>query len=109
MASYGSNISKIKYQKDDLNIRLLINRDSIDNLNKLQSLNIKTPTGEFIKLSQLANIQKNTSSSSIKRSGNSRINVVQDNLNSGKSIDSIVQDRRLPLGYRIKIVGELKI
>ncbi|EMO75608.1 RND transporter, Hydrophobe/Amphiphile Efflux-1 (HAE1)/Heavy Metal Efflux (HME) family, permease protein [Leptospira kirschneri str. 200801925] len=106
MASYGSNISKIKYQEDDLNIRLLIKRDSIDNLNKLQSLNIKTPTGEFIKLSQLANIQENTSSSSIKRSGNSRINVVQGNLNSGKSIDSIVQDMKLPLGYRIKIGGE---
>ncbi|EJO69859.1 MULTISPECIES: efflux RND transporter permease subunit [Leptospira] len=106
VASYGSNISKIKYQEDDLNIRLLIKRDSIDNLNKLQSLNIKTPTGEFIKLSQLANIQENTSSSSIKRSGNSRINVVQGNLNSGKSIDSIVQDMKLPLGYRIKIGGE---
>lgn len=106
VASYGSNISKIKYQEDDLNIRLLIKKDSIDNLNKLQNLNIKTPTGEFIKLSQLANIQENTSSSSIKRSGNSRINVVQGNLNSNKSIDSIIQNMKLPLGYRIKIGGE---
>lgn len=54
----------------------------------------------------MANIQENTSSSSIKRSGNSRINVVQGNLNSGKSIDSIVQNIKLPLGYRIKIGGE---
>ncbi|MBE8411097.1 efflux RND transporter permease subunit, partial [Leptospira borgpetersenii serovar Ballum] len=93
-------------QEDDLNIRLLIKKDSIDNLNKLQNLNIKTPTGEFIKLSQLANIQENASSSSIKRSGNSRINVVQGNLNSNKSIDSIIQNMKLPLGYRIKIGGE---
>lgn len=109
VASYGANISKIKYQEEDLNIRLLIKRSSIDNLDKLQGLNIKTPTGDFVKLSQLANIKESTSSGSIRRSGNSRINLVQGNLDSNGTTESIkqtIKGMKLPAGYEIKIGGE---
>ncbi|XDD51124.1 efflux RND transporter permease subunit [Leptospira sp. WS92.C1] len=109
VASYGANISKIRYQDEDLNIRLSIKRKDIDNLNKLQSLNIKTPTGDFVKLSQLANIKENISSGSIRRSGNSRVNAVYGNLHSQSSaekINALIKNTKLPVGYSIKVGGE---
>ncbi|TGL79168.1 efflux RND transporter permease subunit [Leptospira yasudae] len=109
VASYGANISRIRYQEEDLNIRLLVKRSDIDNLNKLQSLNIKTPAGEFVRLSQLANIRENVSSGSIRRSGNSRINAIYGNLDkngTSEKIDQLIKSLKLPTGYSVKIGGE---
>ncbi|MCG6167173.1 efflux RND transporter permease subunit [Leptospira sp. FAT2] len=109
VASYGADISRIKYQDEDLNIRLLVKRNDIDNLSKLQTLNIKTPSGEFIRLSQIASIKENISSSSIRRAGNSRVNMVQGNLDprgTTEKIKKIIENTKLPTGYFIKIGGE---
>ncbi|MBM9498969.1 efflux RND transporter permease subunit [Leptospira sp. 201903071] len=111
VASYGANISRIRYQEEDLNIRLLIKKDQIDNLNKLNALNIKTPTGEFVSISQLANIKENLSSGSIRRSGNSRVNAVYGNLDlngTTEKITQLISTLKLPVGYSVKIGGEFE-
>ncbi|PJZ59622.1 efflux RND transporter permease subunit [Leptospira adleri] len=111
VASYGENISRIRLQDEDLNIRLLIKRDQIDNLNKLKGLNIKTPTGEFISISQISNITENRSSGSIRRSGNSRVNMVYGNLEATgttQKINELISNLKLPAGYYVKIGGEFE-
>ncbi|TGK43532.1 efflux RND transporter permease subunit [Leptospira andrefontaineae] len=108
-ANFGSNITRVKLDGEELDVRISFRKKDIDSVEKFFYMNVKTPTGELVRLSQIGEIKEIDSQSSVLRSGNSRINAIYGELKEDSdisTIESIVSSIKLPPGYSIRFGGE---
>jgi Cu/Ag efflux pump CusA len=96
-----------------VDVLVWVNESARRNLNTIRNLQVNTPTGQIIPLSQVANVDFGNGPNTINRENVSRLIVVSANV-QGRDVGSVVSDIRakvkrsvqLPQGYYIQYGGQ---
>jgi HAE1 family hydrophobic/amphiphilic exporter-1 len=110
--STGTVVSRLKQAGDEIDIVIKPMGDITESLNNFSQLEISTPTGSNIPLSQIADISIEKGPTSIRRDNQERVvtvtsQIVDRDLNSiVKDIEAKFQSYELPEGYSYSIGGE---
>ncbi|MCE9499969.1 MAG: efflux RND transporter permease subunit, partial [Leptospira sp.] len=110
--NHGSVVTKLRVGNRNIDVRLKYRKEDINSIDKILATVIKTPKGDSVRLSEICKVTEKPVLSSILRSGNSRVNLLTANLNSGQSsqsmnsIENYLAELKLPEGFRVQFFGE---
>lgn len=100
----------------DYNIRVQMKETSRLNINDVSNLRVSTPSGQFVRLGDIAEVKLSSGPTQIDREDRQRQVIVYANavgITPGKVIEIIKQDilpnLNLPIGYSYKFVGQAKM
>jgi CzcA family heavy metal efflux pump len=110
----GKTVSQVLEKQQNFNLVVWLQERYRNNLDLIGNLLIDTPNGQKIPLSQVAEVEYGSGSSTINRENVSRLIVVSANV-SGRDLGSVIQDVRsrvkqvqLPGGYYIQYGGQFQ-
>ncbi len=100
----------------DYNIRVQMKETNRLNINDVANLRVSTPTGQFVRLGDIAEVKLSSGPTQIDREDRQRQVIVYANavgISPGEVIEKIKQDilpnLNLPIGYSHKFVGQAKM
>lgn len=110
----GTVATTLKVDGNETDIRLTFPDNSVEQMMDLGNINITTPTGSYVPLSAIADIQLEDTPTSISRADQTRIVTVsaaiygRDTGSVSKDVDKIIADMNLPAGYSISQGGSVE-
>ncbi|MHB8919116.1 MAG: efflux RND transporter permease subunit, partial [Desulfocucumaceae bacterium] len=111
----GKVVGKYSDGEDQYDVRLIADSDSRNDPNDMANLLVPSPTGEQIKLGQIASFSQGASLKKIERKDRQRMIAVNANL-EGRSLGDVVNDfklklkeQKLPPGINVVFEGDQKM
>lgn len=114
-AVYGSSVSSVNVDGEDVDITVKYNKDSFSNIKDLENILLFLPNGENISVKEVAKIELEPSLLSIKRRDGQRIATISADLEKGADLKLITEQvteeiNKLELEENFKVVigGEVE-
>ncbi len=97
IATLGDQVSKIRMENKNMDIRLRLNDKSRNDLNKLKSLSIMSDKGESIPIEVFSKIEYGSGPNNIERYDRQRLVTVNANIISNASLNEIIDPVKIEL------------